>query len=186
MNKKRRNTSQAGETLAHRTTGRMLITARSHGVVELPRFEVDVARTQTQMREALGDVPSDEAAVELGRRSSEALGRARDMRGKASAKGVVLPSLRTRRGTVLAGTYDRAMTPPNKRTVRPHSEGWAVHKPRAARVSSVHPTQKQAIDAVRQNLKNTGGGELAVKGRNGTVRAQDTVAPGNDPRSSKG
>jgi hypothetical protein len=78
------------------------------------------------------------------------------------------------------------MTPPNKRTVSPHPDGWSVEKPGASRASSVHDTQQQAIDAARRNLRNTGGGELAVKGRNGRVRDQDTIDPGNDPRRSPG
>jgi hypothetical protein len=43
-----------------------------------------------------------------------------------------------------------------------------------------------AIDAARQNRVNSGGGELAIKGRDGAVRAQDTIKPGNDPRRSPG
>jgi hypothetical protein len=78
------------------------------------------------------------------------------------------------------------MSRPNKRTVTPHDKGWSVDKPEASRASSVHRTQQEAIDAARQNLKNDGGGELAIKGRDGAVRAQDTVDPGRDPRSSKG
>lgn len=82
--------------------------------------------------------------------------------------------------------YVTGMTPPNKRTVAPHPDGWSVEKPGASRASSVHDTQQQAIDAARQNLANGGGGELAIKGRDGAVRAQDTIRPGNDPRSSRG
>jgi hypothetical protein len=50
----------------------------------------------------------------------------------------------------------------------------------------VHQTQAQAIEAARQTLANGGGGELAIKGRDGAVRAQDTIKPGNDPRRSPG
>jgi len=78
------------------------------------------------------------------------------------------------------------MTPANKRTVTPHPEGWSVQKPAASRASSVHDTQAKAIDSARDTLKRTGGGELAIKGRDGAVRAQDTVAPGNDPQRSPG
>lgn len=78
------------------------------------------------------------------------------------------------------------MATPKKRTVTPHSDGWSVEKPGASRASSVHQTQQQAIDAARQTLANGGGGELATKGRDGAVRAQDTISPGNDPRSSRG
>lgn len=34
--------------------------------------------------------------------------------------------------------------------------------------------------------RDDGGGELAVRGNNGRIRAQDTISPGNDPRSSRG
>ena len=78
------------------------------------------------------------------------------------------------------------MAPANKRTVTPHNDGWSVEKPGATRASSVHDTQQQAIDAARQILRNDGGGELAIKGRDGAVRAQDTVPPGNDRSSSRG
>jgi hypothetical protein len=70
--------------------------------------------------------------------------------------------------------------------VTPHPEGWSVEKPGATRASSVHDTQQAAIDAARGYLQNEGGGELAIKGRDGRVRAQDTIAPGNDPRRSPG
>lgn len=78
------------------------------------------------------------------------------------------------------------MSPANKRTVGPRGEDWTVKKPGATRVSSVHDTQKDAIQAARRALQNSGGGELAIKGRNGAVRQQDTIPPGNDPRSSRG
>ncbi|MDP9418174.1 MAG: DUF2188 domain-containing protein [Actinomycetota bacterium] len=78
------------------------------------------------------------------------------------------------------------MTPANKRTVTPHERGWSVDAPGAKRASSVHDTQQAAIDAARKTLENLGGGELAVKGRDGAVRKQDTIPKGNDPRSSKG
>lgn len=46
--------------------------------------------------------------------------------------------------------------------------------------------QQPLIDKGRQQLRRQGGGELVVKGRDGKVRAQDTVPKGNDPRRSKG
>lgn len=82
--------------------------------------------------------------------------------------------------------YSWVMSPTNKRTVTPNARGWSVDKPGASRPSSVHGTQQQAIDAARRTLGNSGGGELAIKGRDGAVRAQDTIRPGNDPRGSRG
>ena len=61
-----------------------------------------------------------------------------------------------------------------------------VIKPGATRASRVADTQPAAIDAARQILANYGGGELQVRGLNGQIRKQDTIQPGNDPRSSRG
>ena len=79
------------------------------------------------------------------------------------------------------------MTQPNKRTVQQRGDGqFEVRKPGSTRPSAVTRTQKEGIDRARDILRNDGGGELAVRGRDGTIRKQDTVAPGNDPRTSRG
>ncbi|MDK9640944.1 DUF2188 domain-containing protein [Propionibacterium freudenreichii] len=79
------------------------------------------------------------------------------------------------------------MTDINKRVVQRRSDGdWEVRKPGADRASAVTSTQAEGIQRARTVLANDGGGELQVRSRKGTIRAQDTVAPGNDPRSSKG
>lgn len=58
---------------------------------------------------------------------------------------------------------------------------WINKRNDAQRPSSVHDTQRDAIDAARRNLSNQGGGELTVKGRDGRIRSKDTIRPGNDP-----
>lgn len=79
------------------------------------------------------------------------------------------------------------MTQPNKRVVQRRDGGnWEVRKPGAIRASAITSTQGDGIARGRQILSNDGGGELQVRSRKGTIRAQDTIAPGNDPRSSKG
>jgi hypothetical protein len=79
------------------------------------------------------------------------------------------------------------MSGPNKRTVQRREDGkWESRAPGAARASAVGDTQCEVIDRTREILANDGGGELAVRGRNGQIRAQDTIAPGNDPRSRRG
>ena len=79
------------------------------------------------------------------------------------------------------------MATPNKRVVQKRSDGaWEVRKPGSDRASAVTPTQAAGIQRARAILGNDGGGELQVRSRKGTIRAQDTIAPGNDPRSSKG
>lgn len=75
----------------------------------------------------------------------------------------------------------------NKRIVQKRDDGqWEVRKPGADKASAVTSTQAAAIDRAREILGNDGGGELQVRALNGTIRAQDTIALGNDPRSSKG
>lgn len=84
-------------------------------------------------------------------------------------------------------TTERNTIVTNKRIVQHRDDGnWEVRKPGAPRASEVVRTQSEGIERARTILGNNGGGELQVRGRDGTIRAQDTVAPGNDPRRSKG
>jgi hypothetical protein len=62
---------------------------------------------------------------------------------------------------------------------------WENKRNDAGRATSVHNTQKDAIDAAKENLQNQGGGELTVKGRDGKIRSKDTIPPGNDPNPPK-
>lgn len=79
------------------------------------------------------------------------------------------------------------MTKPNSRIVQKRDDGnWEVRRPGAARASAVTPTQATGISRAREILGNDRGGELKVRGTNGAIRQQDTIAPGNDPRSSQG
>lgn len=68
------------------------------------------------------------------------------------------------------------------RTVSKRNDGmWANKRVDAGRASSLHRTQAEAESSARQNLKNQGGGELTMMGRDGRIRSKDTIAPGNDP-----
>lgn len=79
------------------------------------------------------------------------------------------------------------MSGANKRVVQQRPDGQhEVRAPGAGRASAVTRTQSEGIDRAREILKNDGGGELQVRGRDGAIRKQDTVSPGNDPRSSRG
>jgi hypothetical protein len=76
---------------------------------------------------------------------------------------------------------------PNKRVVQHRDDGnWEVRIPGSDRASEIVPTQRHGIERARTILHNDGGGELQVRARNGTIRHQDTIAPDNDPRESKG
>lgn len=79
------------------------------------------------------------------------------------------------------------MTTQNPRHVVPNSNGgWDVRAQGATRASSHHDTQAGAIDRGRDIIRNAGGGELNIHGRDGAIRAKDTIPKGNDPRGSKG
>lgn len=62
---------------------------------------------------------------------------------------------------------------------------WANKRSDAGKASSVHDTQRDAIDAARDMLRNQGGGELTTHGTDGKIRSKDTIAPGNDPNPPK-
>jgi hypothetical protein len=62
---------------------------------------------------------------------------------------------------------------------------WVNKRHDADKVSSRHSTQGEAEDVAKEMLKNQGGGELTVKGRDGQIRSKDTIAPGNDPYPPK-
>lgn len=74
----------------------------------------------------------------------------------------------------------------NDRTVHQRDDGkWVNQRNDSERATDVHDTQRDAIDAARQNLQNQGGGELTVMGRDGRIRSKDTIPPGNDPNPPK-
>jgi len=62
---------------------------------------------------------------------------------------------------------------------------WANKKNDASRASTLHDTQKEALEAAKRMLQNQGGGELTTKGVDGRIRSKDTIPPGNDPNPPK-
>lgn len=74
------------------------------------------------------------------------------------------------------------MTKRNQHVV-PHPDGWAVKPAGGERASSVHSTQREAIDQGRSIAQNQGS-ELFIHGRNGQIRERDSH--GNDPFPPKG
>lgn len=65
--------------------------------------------------------------------------------------------------------------------VTPKGNKWQAKRPGASRASGLFDTQRQAEQHAKTWSKNSGGGEVAIHGRNGRIRDKDTVAPGNDP-----
>jgi uncharacterized protein DUF2188 len=56
-----------------------------------------------------------------------------------------------------------------------------VKQPGGDRASAHADTQKAAVDRAREIVRNSGGGEVRIHGRDGKIRDSDTIAPGNDP-----
>lgn len=67
--------------------------------------------------------------------------------------------------------------------VVPHDGGWAVKPEGGRRASSVHGTQREAIERGR-HISQTQDSELFIHGRDGRIRERDTH--GRDPYPPKG
>lgn len=79
------------------------------------------------------------------------------------------------------------MSNQNQRHVVPNPEGgWDVKAPGAQRVSAHTDTQADAIQRAKTIVQNQGGGEVRIHGKDGQIRNNDTVRPGNDPFPPKG
>ena len=57
-----------------------------------------------------------------------------------------------------------------------HDGQWAVTKEDRERVSDLLATQDEAIRRGHEIVRNLGGGELVVQGRDGDIREKVTVA----------
>lgn len=70
----------------------------------------------------------------------------------------------------------------NRRHVVPNaSGGWDVKKPGAERASARTDTKAQAEARAKAIVRNAGGGEVVIHGRDGRIQDSDTIRPGNDP-----
>lgn len=89
------------------------------------------------------------------------------------------------RGT--SSRLERKANMPKKITVTPNKETWRLAPSGGAKAPDTKfRTQRRAVEVGKKELTGQGGGELAIKGRDGTVREQNTVPPARDPRRSKG
>jgi hypothetical protein len=75
---------------------------------------------------------------------------------------------------------------PASRHVQPDPAGGRnVRKRGASRVTSHHDRQAEAVARAREILRK-GGGRLLVHGRNGRIRAKDTIMQANDRTRRRG
>lgn len=84
--------------------------------------------------------------------------------------------------TLLAETGTETYMPKRDVHVVPRDQGWAVKKEGNDRASSVHPTQREAINAGRDAAKSERS-ELVIHDRQGRIRDSDSY--GNDPHPPK-
>lgn len=73
--------------------------------------------------------------------------------------------------------------PGRNQHVVPHDRGWAVKPEHGQRASSVHATQREAIDRARDIARNQQS-ELLIHRQNGQIRERDSY--GNDPFPPRG
>ena len=66
--------------------------------------------------------------------------------------------------------------------VVPRNEGWVIRREGTVKATSVHGTQREAVDAGRAIAKRQSG-ELIVHGRDGRIRDRDSY--GQDPNPPK-
>jgi len=71
---------------------------------------------------------------------------------------------------------------PNQHVV-PHDGKWAVRGEGNDRVTSIHSTQREAINAARETARNQRV-ELLIHGTDGKIRERDSY--GHDPYPPKG
>jgi len=76
--------------------------------------------------------------------------------------------------------------PNSRHVVSNPNGGWDVKKPGANRSSAHTDTQREATERAAEIVRNSGGGEVRIHGRNGQIRDSNTVAPGHDPYPPKG
>ena len=77
------------------------------------------------------------------------------------------------------------MSNPNDRhIVRESDGGWDVKGAHAKRFSKHAKAQAEAIQHAKGVVRNTGGREGRIQGRDGRFPNSDTVATANDPRPS--
>ncbi len=73
----------------------------------------------------------------------------------------------------------------NYHITKNQNSGWDAKKDGSSRASFHGNTQKEAEQAAKGFLSNSGGGEVRIHGLDGKIRDSDTVYPGNDPCSPK-
>ena len=76
------------------------------------------------------------------------------------------------------------LNPNDRHIVRSLDGGWDATGAYAQRSSEHANVQAEAIQYAREVVRNAGGGEARIQGRDGCSRDSSIVAPANGPRLS--
>src|SRR5690606_24518833 len=77
--------------------------------------------------------------------------------------------------------YRRAKMARNDRYVVKQGKGWAVKQGGVSAPESVHRKQATAEKAAKATVRDLGGGEVRIQGRDGRWRDAETIPPARDP-----
>ncbi len=71
---------------------------------------------------------------------------------------------------------------PTRRIVSPDpAGGYRIDAPGGQRASGKTATQRAAEKRAKDIVRNLGGGEVTLRGKDGRIKDSDTVRPGRDP-----
>lgn len=87
--------------------------------------------------------------------------------------------------SVAGANRESKMSKGSDRTVFKRGDEWVNKRIDADRASSVHKKQGTAVRGASRMLRNQGGGELTIIGKDRRIRSKDTIAPGRDPNPPK-
>lgn len=69
----------------------------------------------------------------------------------------------------------------NDRFVVKHGNEWAVKKAGVTKPETTHSRQSDAEKQAKEKVRDLGGGEVRIQGRDARWRDSDTVTPARDP-----
>lgn len=98
-----------------------------------------------------------------------------DRTGKSGRSTITGKSGKSSRSTI-TGKPGKSGTTGKEAWVTRSEDGWTIVSARGAENGHFR-TQKEAIDGARKIIKNSGGGELRIYGKNGAIRDTRNITP---------
>lgn len=86
------------------------------------------------------------------------------------------------KGSRSGGASGRGKSGVTRRIVSPDPKGgYRIDAPGSKRASATASTKAAAEKRAKQIVRNLGGGEVTMRGKDGRIQDSDTVKPGRDP-----